>query len=67
MLTTSADERDISSCYRAGANTYIQKPVDFEGFLTAVARLREYWFEIAILPKQTEADPFSVQIEHAPN
>lgn len=51
VLTTSADERDISACYRAGANSYIQKPVDIDGFMKAVERLNGYWFEVVILPK----------------
>ncbi len=51
VLTTSKDERDIESCYAHGANSYINKPVDMEGFLSAVARLRDYWFEIVVLPK----------------
>src|ERR671918_2637248 len=33
VLTTSSDERDIQACYRAGANSYVQKPVDLEGFM----------------------------------
>ena len=51
ILTTSSDERDVKSCYELGANTYIQKPVDFDGLIDAIKRLKEYWFEIAILPK----------------
>ena len=51
VLTTSNDERDIEDCYRTGANTYIQKPVDLDRFVDAIKRLKEYWFEIAILPK----------------
>lgn len=51
VLTTSADARDIDACYRAGANSYVQKPVDFKGFMAAIQRLKEYWFSIAILPK----------------
>jgi CheY-like chemotaxis protein len=51
VLTTSADERDISACYRAGANSYIQKPVDIDGFMKAIERLNGYWFEVVILPK----------------
>ena len=31
ILTTSSDERDVKACYDLGANTYIQKPVDFDG------------------------------------
>jgi len=51
VLTTSADERDIAACYRAGANSYIQKPVDIDGFMKAIERLNGYWFEVVILPK----------------
>ena len=51
VLTTSADERDITACYRAGANSYIQKPVDIDGFMKAIERLNGYWFEVVILPK----------------
>ena len=51
ILTTSSDERDVKACYELGANTYIQKPVDFDGLIAAIRRLKEYWFEIALLPK----------------
>jgi CheY-like chemotaxis protein len=51
VLTTSADERDISACYRAGANSYIQKPVDIDGFVKAIESLNGYWFEVVILPR----------------
>lgn len=51
ILTTSDDGRDVNGCYELGANTYIQKPVDFDGLISAIRRLKEYWFEIAILPK----------------
>ncbi len=51
VLTTSNAEQDIEKCYVAGANSYIQKPVDFEGFILAIARLSYYWLDVAILPK----------------
>ena len=51
VLTTSNDERDVAACYLAGANSYVQKPVDFEGFMRAIDRLRGYWFEVVILPR----------------
>jgi len=54
ILTTSDDERDVQSCYALGANTYIQKPVDFDGLIAAIQRLKEYWFEIAVLPKDVD-------------
>jgi two-component system, response regulator len=52
ILTTSSDERDIQACYQTGANTYVQKPVSFEGLIEAIKRLKAYWFEIALLPKE---------------
>ena len=51
VLTTSNDIKDIEECYQLGANSYIQKPVGFEGFINAITKLKEYWFEISILPK----------------
>jgi CheY-like chemotaxis protein len=51
VLTTSSAEDDIQMCYDAGANSYIVKPVELENFIDAVARLRDYWFKIVILPK----------------
>ena len=56
ILTTSDDERDVKACYELGANTYIQKPVDFDGLISAIKRLKEYWFEIALLPKEDGHD-----------
>jgi CheY-like chemotaxis protein len=51
VLTTSSDQRDIDACYKSGANSYIQKPVDMDGFLRAIERLHGYWLEVVILPK----------------
>ena len=51
VLTTSSAEQDVQRCYDDGANSYIQKPVDLQGFFLAISRLKEYWFEVAILPR----------------
>lgn len=51
VLTTSNAEQDIEQCYAAGANSYVQKPVDFEGFIRAISRLSEFWLGVSILPK----------------
>jgi CheY-like chemotaxis protein len=50
VLTTSSDIRDIESCYSSGANSYVTKPVDLPGFLVAIQRLKDWWFEVVILP-----------------
>ncbi len=51
VLTTSNAEQDIERCYAAGANSYVHKPVDFEGFIQAIARLSDYWLNVSVLPK----------------
>jgi CheY-like chemotaxis protein len=39
ILTTTDDEREIQRCYDLGANVYITKPVDYEGFAHAIRQL----------------------------
>jgi CheY-like chemotaxis protein len=51
VLTTSGDERDVRMSYDRGANSYIQKPVDLVGFVRAITMMKDYWFEITVLPK----------------
>lgn len=48
VLTTSNEEGDIIRSYDLGANSYIQKPVDFEIFIEAIRQLGEYWLAINI-------------------
>lgn len=54
VLTTSSDERDIEQCYKLGANSYMIKPVDLDGFVKSMSRMKDYWFEVVILPKETK-------------
>ena len=49
-LTTSASERDVRFCYENGAAGYMQKPVNLNEFRRAIQRLRDFWFEVVILP-----------------
>ena len=51
VMTNSDDKHDIDACYEMGANTYIQKPLNWRSFLETMNRLKEYWFEIAVLPR----------------
>lgn len=43
VLTSSNEDRDVIEGYRLGANSYIQKPVDFDQFAEAVRALGLYW------------------------
>jgi CheY-like chemotaxis protein len=46
MLTSSNIERDIALAYQLGANSYLQKPVDFEQFRQTVRHLGLYWLNL---------------------
>lgn len=50
VLTTSSDVRDVERCYRTGVNSYLRKPVDLPGYLKSIERLKEYWFDVVLLP-----------------
>ncbi|MFZ5796894.1 MAG: response regulator [Thermodesulfobacteriota bacterium] len=43
ILTSSAEDRDVTDAYRFGANSYIIKPVDFDKFLEVAGRIKLYW------------------------
>ena len=46
MMTSSKEERDLVSSYNLGANSYIQKPVDFDQFRETVKSVGLYWLVI---------------------
>jgi two-component system response regulator len=46
ILTSSKEERDLIRSYDLGANSYIQKPVDFEQFRQTVKTVGLYWMVI---------------------
>ncbi|MFC0772996.1 response regulator [Terrimonas alba] len=50
MLTSSKEDPDIRVCYDLGANSYIVKPVNFEGFAAAIKNLGFYWLLLNQLP-----------------
>lgn len=43
ILTSSKEDPDIRKCYNLGANSYIVKPVGFDGFAKAIMNLGFYW------------------------
>ena len=51
VLTTSRAEEDIYRTYDLGVNSFITKPVSFEGLVDIIKGLAIYWFEIVKLPK----------------
>jgi CheY-like chemotaxis protein len=53
VLTTSKAEEDILQSYDLGANSFITKPVTFDGLVEVVRGLGKYWFDIVELPPVT--------------
>jgi two-component system response regulator len=43
VLTSSLEDVDMVRSYDLGANSFVQKPVDFEEFVEAAANLGLYW------------------------
>ena len=56
VLTTSKAEEDILRSYDLGANSYVTKPVTFEGLASAIKILGQYWFDIVELPPRARDD-----------
>ena len=60
LLTSSREERDMASGYNLGANSYLQKPVDFDEFRKMVKLLGLYWLVIN-RPPVTNGTPQAVE------
>jgi len=43
VFTSSSEQEDMIKSYDLGANSYVRKPVDFDGFAEAVRHLGLYW------------------------
>ena len=52
LFTSSKEEKDILQSYQLGANSYIVKPVDFDGYKKVVSDLSAYWLQINQHPYQ---------------
>ncbi|MBF0679392.1 MAG: response regulator [Devosia sp.] len=50
VLTTTDDQREIQRCYDLGANVYITKPVDYDGFANAIKQLGLF-FSVMKIPE----------------
>ena len=50
VLTSSKSEADVVKAYGLHANSYITKPVNFEGLMKVVSSIHQFWFTIVSLP-----------------
>ncbi len=50
VLTTSKSVEDVQQLYKLGVNSFITKPVTFNGLVNTVKLVGKYWLEVAELP-----------------
>ncbi len=50
ILTSSKEEGDRALSYDSGANSYLVKPVSFDGFLGVVRQIEGYWLSLNVGP-----------------
>ncbi|MDQ3109183.1 MAG: response regulator, partial [Bacteroidota bacterium] len=50
ILTSSKEARDISQAYQLGANSFIEKPLDFDKYMSAVTEIANYWMMLNLPP-----------------
>lgn len=50
VLTSSKEQSDLVESYRLGVNSFVVKPVNFDGFLEAVQKLASYWLQLNQTP-----------------
>jgi CheY-like chemotaxis protein len=51
MLTSSAHDRDINTAYDLGVNSYLVKPVEFDGLLRMMKTVNMYWLMMNERPR----------------
>jgi CheY-like chemotaxis protein len=57
MFTTSADQDEVMATYRAGANSYLTKPVKFTEYRDQMKVLKQYWTLISSPPPAETSVP----------
>lgn len=50
LLTSSKEPRDVAESYRAGGNSYVVKPVNFEEFTRSLGEMLRYWLTVNRTP-----------------
>jgi CheY-like chemotaxis protein len=56
VLTSSREEGDRAMTYDSGANSYLVKPVSFDGMLEIVKTIEDYWLTINVGPPLPDDD-----------
>ncbi len=50
ILTSSDDDSDVQRAYDGGANAFITKPSNLDGWLNVISTINDFWLSVARLP-----------------
>jgi CheY-like chemotaxis protein len=53
VMTSSAENQDLSACYRLGVNSYVVKPLDFQQFMDVAQQVGIYWMMLNQVPQNS--------------
>jgi CheY-like chemotaxis protein len=53
ILSASLNDREVTACYRAGANAYVRKPFAFDEFRTALQQTVLFWMTVNLAATAT--------------
>jgi CheY-like chemotaxis protein len=57
LLTASAEQEDIASAYRLGANGYLVKPSETSKLVEMMKAIKDFWLTFNMLPPQPAGRP----------
>lgn len=57
MLVPTGEPRELAHCYQVGANSCVQKPVDFDTFYRTIQMVGRYWLEQNLAPPMVAGGP----------
>jgi CheY-like chemotaxis protein len=60
VLTTTDDRREVTRCYELGCNVYMTKPVDYDQFSQAIAKLGLFLSVVAVPDGERDFVPLAL-------
>jgi len=65
MLTASAEDADIATAYRLGANAFLTKPSEANKLEEMVTAIKDFWLTHNTLPQQSHHESAAPGVAHA--
>jgi CheY-like chemotaxis protein len=50
VMSSSGAAEDVAAAYQLNANSYTQKPLEIDQFISVMQTIRRFWLETALLP-----------------